>query len=97
MADALDRRLTDQAGRDAVAGEVARLPRGGGRRRTRAGPPPVVRYCHDQLLTGELEANGVHELAARTILSQWAGGSSRWARPDIQALARTPVALDDAQ
>lgn len=67
------------------------------RRRTRAGPPPVVRYCHDQLLTGELEANGVHELAARTILSQWAGGSSRWARPDIQALARTPVALDDAQ
>lgn len=64
------------------------------RRRTRAGTPPIVRYCHDQLLTAELEANGECELAARAILARWASARSCLTRPDISALLGTPVVLE---
>jgi hypothetical protein len=61
--------------------------------RTKAGPPPVVRFCHDQRLTAELEANGLWEYAARGLLHRWADAHGVGSHPHVRRLLSTPVAL----
>jgi hypothetical protein len=65
------------------------------RRRTQAGQEPVMRFCHDQALTAELEANGLHEYAARGMLLRWANANGTIADARVLALLRTPVRLAD--
>jgi hypothetical protein len=64
------------------------------RLRTRTGTAPVVRLCHDQHLTAELEANSVYELAARGILYRWADAHGLAMHRDVfRLLHETEVAL----
>jgi hypothetical protein len=65
------------------------------RRRTQSGQEPVMRFCHDQALTAELEANGLHEYAARGMLLRWANANGTIADARVLALLRTPVRLAD--
>ncbi len=62
---------------------------------TQAGTPPVVRFCHDEALTAELEANGLCEYAARGILLRWALAHDALSAPAVSALLATEVRLAD--
>jgi hypothetical protein len=66
-----------------------------GRLRTVAGTAPLLRFCHDQALTAVLEANGVHEWAARGLLTRWATAHSQLASKAVQRLLHAKVKLDE--